>query len=147
MKIKLLVSTFTFLLAFSACKKDETTVPPIDNNPPTANFTVKKTGTFVKANGYSTSGTAQLGTDEKGENIVRLKDDFKTTFATGSVTIYLSKNQNLKLADAASFINLAVINTNGLHDFKLSAAPTDDFNFVISWCAPAGIQFGMAELK
>ncbi len=113
----------------------------------TTAFAVLKTGSFIGQNGYPASGTAQIIRDDKQQHFVRLGADFKTSFSTGSVTIYLSKNANLKLSDVASYYRLAAISANGQHDFSISAAQAGDFQFAIVWCAPAGIQFGRAELK
>lgn len=143
----LLISALIFV---SCAKNEDEMAPPV--NPPGGNtvtepFTVLKSGNFKGQNGYPASGTAELGKDSAGTFFTRLKSDFSTTFATGSVTLYLSKSQNLSLNQPGSFIQLGVINTNGVHDFKLLTEPTSDFNFVIVWCAPASIQFGYAILN
>ena len=152
MTFRSIFSIAALLFLFAACQKDETTNPitepdpnPIDTASTTV--TILKSGTFSGQNGYPASGAAQIIRDNMQQHFVRLGTDFKTTFATGSVTMYLSKNLNLKLNEANSFLKLAVINKNGTHNFPISESQSTDFQYVIVWCAPVGIQFGHAELK
>ncbi|MDZ4680157.1 MAG: DM13 domain-containing protein [Saprospiraceae bacterium] len=152
MKLISFLSIATFLFALASCQKDEVIVQVPDSGPnpgdtTTLAVTVLKTGMFTGQNSYQASGTAQIIHDINQQHFVRLVSDFKTSFATGSVTMYLSKNSNLQLSDATSLHKLAVINTNGSHNFAISPNQVNEFQFVIIWCAPAGIQFGRAELK
>jgi hypothetical protein len=136
------------LLVLTSCQKEEVTTMVPDPNPiDTTAVTVLKTGTFNGQSGYTASGTAQIVRDAQQIYSVRLGTDFKTSFATGSVTMYLSKNSSLTLSDATSLVKLAVITTNGQHDFPISEGQASEFKYVIVWCAPAGVQFGRAELK
>lgn len=148
MKHKLILAIGCFLLLLNACQKDAATDPAMDDNgnAPT-NVTVLKTGSFTGQNGYPASGTAQTIRDDQQQHYLRLGADFKTSFATGSVAMYLSKQANLNLGDTGSHHRLGVINTNGQHDFTITANQSTDFQYVIVWCAPAGIQFGRAALQ
>ena len=144
----------SFLIALLACSKDVTTdttikepaKPTVPITTPT-NLTVLKSGKFNGANGYPSEGTAQLTKDSLDRHSIRLAEDFTTSFATGSVTIYLATSMVLKLADANSYIKLGVIDKKGAHTFALEGKPTGNFNFVIVWCQPAGVKFGHAEMK
>ena len=109
-------------------------------------FTVLKMGNFVGMNGYNTKGEVVLA-NRLSDYYINTGSDFTTTFATGSVTIYLSKNPQLNLSDVNSFIKLKTISKGGIHNIALPSQPLDSFVYVIVWCAPAGIQFGSATLK
>ncbi len=157
MKFSSLFSMFLILMALVACQKEEDMIPDmdpvskdtavVDDGGDNTGLTVLKAGTFTGQNNYPASGTAQIIRDKQQQHFVRLGEDFKTSFATGSVTMYLSKKANLDLKSPESLLKLKVINTNGKHDFPISESQSTDFQYVIIWCAPAGIQFGRAELK
>jgi len=140
-----------FLVAFlAACNKEKVTpnpVDPTDPGKPAGTFQALRSGVFQKQNGYNAEGTAQLGADDNAVQWLRLTPDFKTTLATGTVTVYLSKNQNLMLNSANSFLRVSLVTTNGEHFFKVDPVVDIDFKFVVLWCAPAGVQFGNAELN
>lgn len=149
---KLLLSMFCFLiLGLVSCGKDEANTDSDQNqdmNPDTV-VEINKIleGKFTGQNGYKAEGTGTLGKTADGDYYIRLQDDFDASFATGSVTMYLSASANLKLAESTSFIKLATINKKGRHDFKLLGPPDASFQYVIVWCSPAAIQFGVAQLK
>lgn len=149
MKIWLLIPIILVLGLLTSCSKDEDSTVKEDPTDTSTNEELTKVfqGVFLGQNGYPTSGTTILGTDKANTYIVRLNDDFSTSFATGSVTMYLSSTDKLKLSDSNTFIKLAVINKNGKHDFKLTSKPDPVYKYIIVWCAPAAIQFGIAELK
>jgi hypothetical protein len=151
MQFKHFTWAFALLFALASCQKDADTAPatpgPDPNPNPDLSVTVLKTGSFTGQNGYPASGTAQIVRNVQQQHFTRLASDFKTSFATGSVTMYLSKHQSLRLNEPATWLKLAVINQNGQHDFAVSEAQSNDFQYVIVWCAPAGIQFGWAELR
>lgn len=148
-KLKFNLIVIVMLIFISSCSKEEsTTENPKEEVTTVENFTVLKSGTFVGMNGYNTKGSVELGKDANNKAFVKTKSDFSTSFATGSVTFYLSKNQQLVLSDASSLIKLEVISKNGEHFMEVSGGlPAETFKYVIVWCAPARIQFGSAELK
>jgi hypothetical protein len=141
------------ILAFTwvACAKEESTTDmDKENETPiisTLEYTAIKTGTFNGANGYPSNGKAVLGQDKAGTFYIILEKDFSTSFATGAVTMYLSKTAQPNFTIKESFIKLAVISKSGFHAFKLTAKPSDDLINVVVWCEPAGVKFGHAELK
>ncbi len=142
------------LLALACSKEDSTISIPIEipSKPTTpvttpSNLTVLKSGKFNGANGYPSEGTAQLTKDSLDRYSIRLAEDFTTSFATGSVTIYLATSMVLKLADATNYTKLGIIDKKGMHNFALEGKPSETFSFVIVWCQPAGVKFGHAEMK
>ena len=93
---------------------------------------------------------ASLGTDETGTQFLKFGSDFTTTFATGTVTVYLSTSQvfvpdpgngnpNLRL--------LGAVSAAGENFFKLSPAAASKFTHVILWCGSASVPFGYAPLQ
>ncbi|MFN0034928.1 MAG: DM13 domain-containing protein [Saprospiraceae bacterium] len=140
------VFPFLLLLSFAACQK-ETAPDPVNPTLPSGAFTENLAGVFQHQNGYNAEGTAQLGTDDANTQWLRLAHDFKASLSTGAVTVYLSKNQNLALNSADSFLRVSLVTTPGEHFYKISPAVGDDFKFAILWCASASVQFGNAELK
>ena len=152
--MKYLIIFFFLTLTFfmQSCSKDNsnTEIPEdsITQDPSDTSILTKIfKGTFTGQNGYPASGNVILGKNKEEIHYINLQDNFATSFATGSVTMYMSKETKLKLSDGNTFIRLGVINKNGKHDFKLDKVPDVGFKYVIVWCAPAGIQFGVAELK
>lgn len=123
---------------------EETPILTIDTS---TTFIILKSGKFNGASGYQTNGTTRLVKDTLDRYSISFEPDFTTSFATGAVTIYLSKSMNLNLNDSTSFIRLAVINKNGSHRFALEAKPKEELSTVVVWCQPAGVKFGHADLK
>jgi len=106
-------------------------------------------GTFQDANGYNSSGTAELFIDENGDLILELKDDFEAEFALGTY-IYLS-NSTSGFVTRNQGLDLGEITSGGFHSFNVSAIDSnvtiDDFQYVIVLCKPAAITFGYAQLN
>jgi hypothetical protein len=143
----LMILGVLFLSIFASCKKDETTTPtPSNPDVPNGTFTKTISGTFLDQNGYNAEGTAELGRDASLVNWVHLASDFNASLSTGAVTLYISKNQQLKLGDASSFERIASITKAGEQYFKVNALSAD-FKYAILWCSSANVQFGNAELK
>jgi hypothetical protein len=139
------------LIGLASCSKDDVNTDTGQNSGMNPDNVVEISkileGKFTGQNGYKAEGTATLGKTSNGDHYIRLQNDFNASFATGSVTMYLSSSANLKLADNTTFIKLATINKKGTHDFKLASQPNASFLYVIVWCSPAAIQFGVAEMK
>ncbi len=152
-KLMLLVSIVTLL---NSCKKDDTIVQSItpiattiDSSKISLNdsFKIVKSGTFAGQGGYPVSGTVELGKNLAGKSVVHLGKNFDTAVHTGSVALYLSKNKSLAINDATTFIRFGSTSVIGEQYFGLNETPTDEYKFVIVWCAPVGVQFGSADLK
>lgn len=124
-------------------------VAGVKSNPITVSVAVQQvSGTFVPAGGYRAKGMAFIN-DENGKLILRLSEDFETSFALGTF-IYLSNSTNGQEV-RASGLEVAEIRTNGRHTFDLSAKFPDlkitDYTHVIIFCKPAAVTFGFAEMK
>jgi Electron transfer DM13 len=150
--LKLVLFAFIIIL-LNACSKDAAVVTPVilpidsTNIGLSDNFKTDKSGIFTGQGGYPVSGTAELGKNIANKSVVHLTKDFNTAIHTGSVTLYLSKNKSLKINDATSYIRFGTTSVIGEQYFGLSEQPTDDYKFIIVWCAPAGVQFGSADLN
>jgi len=151
MSILKFVFPFLFALTFAACEKEEGLVDDLidSSNPtlPSGVFQIDRAGLFQEQNGYTAEGTAQLGTDDGNNQWLRFAPDFRASLSTGAVTVYLSKNQNLTLNNAGSFVRVSLVTKPGEHFYKIDPAVGADFKFAILWCASASVQFGNAELK
>lgn len=108
-----------------------------------------RTGTFIGANGYAASGSAELFLGANGDLMLRLADNFDTDFALGTF-IYLS-NSTQGSTTRNEGLELQEITSGGTHLFNVSAIDQtisiDDFNYVIVLCKPATVTFGYAELN
>ncbi|MDZ4706956.1 MAG: DM13 domain-containing protein [Saprospiraceae bacterium] len=144
------IGFFLYILLFAHCAKEQNTTLDDDMGSiptPTSSYSVLKSGKFNGASGYPANGTAQLVKDSTNMYSIVLEQDFSTTYATGSVTMYLSKTPIPTFEEATTFIKLAVINKNGFHRFALASRPADQLVNVVVWCQPAGVKFGHAEIK
>lgn len=132
-----------------SCNDDNNTTV-IDSSKPSGKFTIQREGTFTAQNGTPTTGMAEIGIDEKGEQFVHFDSDFKTELVTGTVTVYLSKGQTLKLDPANGNPDaraIGIVSQNGENYFKVENLVSADFTHVIIWCGSASIPFGYAPLQ
>lgn len=115
------------------------------------NFTVGSNalvGSFIAAGGYKAVGNATL-TNNNGQIILQLSNNFETSFALGTF-IYLANSTNGATV-RSSGLELGEIRSNGAHTFNVSqvrqGVTLSDYKFVIILCKPASLTFGFAELK
>lgn len=105
-------------------------------------------GTFIPAGGYQARGTAMLSNVD-GELILKLSDDFQTSFALGTF-IYLANSTSGSQVKAGGF-EVAQITTNGAKTFNITAlnasVTIDQYQYVVILCKPASVTFGYAELN
>ncbi len=146
----LLFSLFALIsmAAFSACSKDTEVI--VDPTQPKGTFTATKTGTFVEQNGTGSKGTAQLGTDEDGTQFIKFGSDFSSSFATGTVTVYLSTTNTFTPDPGNGNPLLRLIGPvakAGENYFRLSPTAETKFTHVILWCGTANIPFGYAQFQ
>lgn len=135
-------------LAFTACEKEKEVI--VNPTLPQGNFTVAKSGAFVEQNSTGSKGAAQLGTDEDGVQFLKFGPDFSTTFATGTVTVYLSTSMTFTPDPANGNPDLRLIgpvSKAGENYFRLDPAAASKFTHVILWCGSANIPFGYAALQ
>lgn len=134
--------------SFTSCTKDKEVI--LDPTVPKGNFTASKTGMFVEQNGTGSKGTAQLGKDENGTQFLKFGSDFSSSFATGTVTVYLSTSSTFTADPGNGNPNLRLIGgvfKAGEIYFKLDPAADAKFTHVILWCGSANIPFGNAPLQ
>lgn len=135
-------------LAFAACEKEKEVI--VDPTKPQGAFVVAKSGTFTEQNATGSKGAAQLGKDEDGAHFLKLGADFNSSFATGTVTVYLSTSMTFKTDPGKGNPDLRLIgpvSKAGETYFRLDPAPDAKFTHVILWCASANVPFGYALLK
>jgi hypothetical protein len=133
----------------TSCTKDAVTVT-VDSSKPDGTFTPMKTGTFTAQNSTPTVGMAQLGKDAKGIQFLKFGTDFKTEFATGTVSVYLSTTMTFTASPGTGNPDLKLVgpvSKAGENYFKLDPAADAKFTYVILWCGTANIPFGNAKLN
>ncbi len=143
--VVLLVASAAF---FTACTKETEVI--VDSSQPQGTFSVAKSGTFVEQNATGSKGTSQLGTDSKGTQFIKFGPDFSTSFATGTVTVYLSTSMTFTPDPANGNPALRLVgpvNKAGENYFRLDPTADAKFTHVILWCASANVPFGYAPLQ
>lgn len=105
--------------------------------------------TFVSANGYDASGTAELVVVNE-DLVLMLNEDFMTDFALGTF-IYMANSNSSGTTIKSNGIELGEIKTGGSHMFNItekfpSVTPTQ-FRYVIVLCKPASVVFGYADFN
>lgn len=133
---------------FTACTKETEVI--VDSSQPQGAFSVSKTGTFVEQNATGSKGTAQLGTDEKGIQFLKFGSDFGTSFATGTVTVYLSTTMTFTPDPGNGNPALRLVGPvakAGENYFRLDPVAASKYTHVILWCASANVPFGYAPLQ
>jgi hypothetical protein len=144
---KTLSFSFLLFLTLSSCETEIADDLPVDGTPTnTVTFQKQKEGSFAPSGNYIAQGKAQLGLDNTKTQILRLDSDFKTSYPTNTVTIFLSTEAKLNPENTASFTKISLITKDGLQDFKLSGFK-DEMRYVVIWCDKFDVQFGLAELK
>ncbi len=148
---KLIFILLALPLFFAACDDDETETMVIDSSLPQGELEVVSMGQFVAQSSTSTSGLVQLGIDTEDDSFVRLSENFMTELGTGTVTVYLSTTNDLGSQFNAGAGNpnlqlVGIVQRNGEHFFKLNSSIDPKFEYVVLWCASAGVPFGNAEL-
>jgi len=136
------------LAMLSSCEKEVEVI--VDSSKPQGTFSATKNGTFVDQNSKGSKGAASLGTDEQGTQFLKFGSDFSTTFATGTVTVYLSTSQTFVPDAGNGNPNLrlvGVVSVGGENYFKLSPSAAAKFTHVILWCGSVSVPFGYAPLQ
>lgn len=105
-------------------------------------------GKLQSTSSYSVSGEVFIAEDGDKKFYLGTADDFKCSFPTGSVTMYLSSKPQLDLSASDSHIRVGALNANGKNLLNLTnGKPAANMAYVIVWCAPARIQFANAKLE
>lgn len=146
---KLILGLF-FSILFASCDSgslsDADPMKPVDEVEVVGPVSVIRSGTLTPQSSTNTKGMIQIVSNEEGKFFVRLTDDFTTKFSTGTVTVYLSTSENLRLSSAGSFQLISIVGKSGEHFFPLASSPEAKFTHGIIWCGAAAIPFGFAPL-
>ena len=104
---------------------------------------ISRTGTFSGRNGYHAEGTAILTTSGNNSNLY-FDADFQTQSGPG-LYVYLTPNES----NVAGGLSLGpILSTTGEQTYTLpGSADPDDYNYVIIYCQPFGVLFGVAPLQ
>lgn len=145
MKNLMLIALSVLCLTFTSCNKDDDITEEIDTSMPNGSTSTLKSGSLVDQNTKGTMGTASIIKDEDDTYFVKFSSDFETTLATGTVSLFLTQSATFKTTVDDTQEVIGFINSNGEQFFKLSAAPSDDFDHVILWCSTAAVPFGYAS--
>lgn len=146
------IPLFTFALALLflfACTDDAEEII-IDSSLPQGQFSAQRAGTFTEQNSTGSAGTAELGTDESSTQFLRFGPNFTSSFATGTVTVYLSTSMDFVVDPANGNPDIRLIgpvSKAGENFFKLDPVADAKFTHVILWCGSANIPFGYAALQ
>lgn len=149
-----LLRHFLFLiliLSFYSCSSTSEETEPVLPDPQNevqvkGNVESIKGGNLMAQSGTTTKGKIDLVFDEAGNYFLHLGEDFMSEFYTGTVTVYLSTNKQLRLSETGTFQLVSVVNESGEHFFPLPNLPESKFNYGIIWCGAAGIPFGYGSL-
>lgn len=127
--------------------EDADQMKPADEVEVVGPVSVIKSGTLTPQSSTNTKGMIQIVSNDEGRFFVRLSDDFTTKFSTGTVTVYLSTSENLRLSSAGSFQLVSIVGKSGEHFFPLPSTPDAKFTHGIIWCGAAAIPFGFAPFE
>lgn len=144
------VFVFLAMVIFAACS-DDTDPITIDSALPSSVLTVQRSGTFIDQNGAGSTGTASIGSDNKGAVFLAFNNAFKTALGTGTVTVYLSTSDTFTPDPANGNPNLLLVGpvrSAGENFFRIpSGADLGKYSHVILWCGSVGIPFGNARMQ
>ena len=103
-------------------------------------------------NGTPTVGTLTILKDANNQEWLHLNADFTSSFATGTVTVYLAKSaarigdqRVLPPPPVPNIRAIGFVNQNGAQDLKISGSQ-QGFSHVVFYCETAEINFGNAPL-
>ena len=140
---------FLALALVMGCSKETETVT-IDSSLPDGTLSIEKSGSFTAQSGTPTTGTAEIGIDEKNSYFLHFKNDFTTEQGSGTVAVYFSTSMDFK-ADPGNgnpdLLLIGVVKSNGEHYYKFDSMLPGKFTHVILWCNTASIPFGYAALQ
>ena len=154
-------------LLMGSCKKSDST--PGTNtvsytNGPVGTVTTLKTATVVNETNPAgtTAGTLSVIKDADNNYFISLNSDFKSSFATGTVAVYLAVgNSNIGSqrgtpgsASNANVFGLGYVQKNGQQYIKIpaitgqgTAFSLSKYGYVVFYCENAMVNFGNAQLQ
>ncbi len=150
MKLQFITAVAIAAIAFTSCKKDDTTTVTIDSAQPNGAFTATRAGNFVAQNGTPTQGKAEVGTDASGVTFLHFASNFKTEQGTGTTSVFLSTSATYTANPGAGNPDLqlaGIVRKDGEVYYKMNGPIAAKFTHVVLWCASANVQFGNAKLQ
>jgi len=103
----------------------------------------QRTASFLGLNNYTIKGSCSLSTKEVGGLLLTFSDDFKASNGPG-IYVYLSNSDR---GITGGFEVGKLISINGRQEYDIPEEITlNMFNYVIIYCKPFGIPFGVGEL-
>ena len=134
------------------CNSD-TAQPIINNNGPVAPTTVLRAGTLTPENGTPTAGMLNIVKDANNDQWVTFSPSFASSFATGTVAVYLAKSstsigsqRTLPPPPVPNILAVGFVGKNGEQSIKIPGSSTG-FGYVVLYCETAEINFGHAALN
>ncbi len=155
MKHTSLVLLLFAVVAFGGCKKDDpaSTSTVTNNSGPIAPTTTLRNGTLVAENATPTAGSASIIRDANSDEWVSLGSNFTSTFATGTVTVYLAKSaarigdqRTLPPPPVPNVLAVGFVSSNGTKFLKITGSSAT-FSHIVLYCETAEINFGNAPLN
>ncbi len=154
MRQKIVMFSVATLIAIAGCKKDDPapaqTVFNVGPVPPT---TTLRTGTLTAENATPTAGSVSIVRDANNEEWISFGSNFTSTFATGTVAVYLAKSnarigsqRTLPPPPVPNILSAGFVAVNGAQSIKIRASSTG-FSHVVLYCETAEINFGNAAMN
>ena len=110
----------------------------------TEELITQRSGTFQGLNNYNIKGSCSLRTKEVGGLVLTFSDDFQASSGPG-LYVYLSNSDG---AITGGFEAGKLISLSGKQEYDIPDEITINmFNYVIIYCKPFGIPFGVGELS
>ena len=105
-----------------------------------------RTGSFEGRGGYDVDGTVTLTEDGSGIR-VDLGADFESSSGGAGLYVYLSSVDSGPLTGSNSFNAGMVSNLDGSSSYNADGVGINDFDYVVIYCEPFNLYFGIAELN
>jgi hypothetical protein len=168
-KLTYVLMGLTVASLMGSCKKSDPAQPMNTNtvsytSGPVGTVTTLKTGTLVNETNPAgtTSGTLSVIKDASNNYFISFNSDFKSSFATGTVAVYLAVgNGNIGTqrgaagsASNANVFGLGYVQKNGQQYIKIPAVTgqgaafsLSNYGYVVLYCENAAVNFGNAQLQ
>lgn len=109
--------------------------------------TTLRTGAILHQDGPATSGDVAILRDAAGSEFIQLKDNFTSDFGSGTVTVYLAKNNtNINDQPDSDKVKIGLVNRNGMHVLAVPGTSAA-YQYVVLYCSTVRINFGAADLQ
>lgn len=109
--------------------------------------TTLRTGSIMHQDGPATSGDVAIIKDAANSEFIQFKDNFSSDFASGTVTVYLAKNNaNINSQPDSDKVKVGLVNRNGMQLLAVPGSSTG-YTYVVLYCSTVQINFGAAALQ